>query len=665
MTRPIGRMLFATLCLFALAATAHAQWTAPTPEELSMTAQPEVPGASAVYLYREEDTEDDLHDFSIYARIKILNEGGKDFGTVELPYNSGGHAHIDITDIEGRTIHADGTIIPFTGKPFTKLIEKTSTTKVMSKVFSLPSVDVGSIVEYRYKVRYEDNYYIPPDWYIQSKLFTRKAHYQWKPTARELNFEDIGPVHSIAWFPILPKGAEVKLTSLPGGLKKTFALDISDVPPTPTEEYLPPMGSLSYRVFFYYNAYPTGDEFWAKTSKNWAKRQDKFIGPGSAVKTAVQSLTDPGDAPLVKLHKIYAEVMNLENTDFTREHSAAEDKSNGVHEIRNTDDVLTRKRGSGDQLAELFVAMARAAGFKAYVASITNRDRSLFLKGYLSLNQLDDDIAIVTVDGKDLFFDPGQRFMPFQHLAWKHTFAQGIRQTDKGADFFMAPAESYTATRIQRIAELTLAHDGEASGTIRLIYTGVAALRWRQASLTGDATSLDHDLTETCEHLLSNGAEVRLKSIEKLTDYEEPLTVSFTVKSPIASSAGRRMLIASDLFESDAKPTFSSRERKYAVYFHYPYMVQDVVRIHLPGDLAIESLPKQNQSMFKKFAAYNFRTEQTPTTYTIRRDLLLGEMIYPVEEYPELRTFYTAFEAQDHEPVVLKPIPATAAPAGN
>ncbi len=658
-------LLIAALSLLS-AATAQAQWIPSTPEELSMTAQPEVPGASAVYLYREETTDDDNHNFSIYYRLKILNEGGKDLGTVELPYDTGGAARLGVTEIEGRTIHADGTIIPFTGKPFTKLIEKSSTSKYMSKVFSLPSVEVGSIVEYRYKVRYEDNYFIPPKWEIQSKYFTRKAHYQWKPTVRELNFEDIGPVHSISWFPILPKGSDVKLTELPGGLKKTFSLDMANIPPTPNEEYLPPLGSTTYRVFFYYNAYPTGDEFWAKSSKNWAKRQDKFIGPGPAVKAAAQSLTAPGDAPMVKLHKFYAAVMKLENTDFTREHTVSEDKSNGIREIKNTDDVLTRERGSGDQLAELFVAMARAAGLKAYVATVTNRDRSLFLRGYLSLGQLDDDLAVVNIDGKDLFFDPGQRYMPFQHLAWKHSFTDGIRQTDKGANFFTSPGEPYTATRIQRIAELTLARDGEATGTVRLIYTGVAALRWRQASLTGDATSLDHDLTETCEQLLGKGAEVKVKSIEKLTDYEEPLNVSFSVKASVASSAGRRILLASDLFEAEAKPTFTNKERKYAVFFHYPYMVQDVVRIHLPSDLAVESLPKEEKTQFKNFAAYYFRTEQTPSTYTIRRDFLLGELVFPVEEYKDLQTFYTGLESQDHEPVVLKPtVTVTKVPIGN
>src|SRR5271170_3977364 len=150
-----GRSLFRLSLLSALislpAAIAHAdqQWTPPTPEELSMTSQPQVPGASAVYLNREETTDDKLHMFSIYVRLKVLNELGKEFGNVELQYahaSEGGS--VTVEDIQGRTIHPDGTVIPFTGKPYDKLIEKTQGVKFLAKVFSMPDVTVGSIIEY-------------------------------------------------------------------------------------------------------------------------------------------------------------------------------------------------------------------------------------------------------------------------------------------------------------------------------------------------------------------------------------------------------------------------------------------------------------------------------------------------------------------------------------
>ena len=110
--------------LVASSVPLHAQqWIAPTPAELSMTSIPEVPGAPAVYLYREQTTDDSLHMFSFYVRLKVLTDGGKEYANVELPFISGSDG-FTFDSIAGRTIHPDGSIVPFTGKPYEKVIEK-------------------------------------------------------------------------------------------------------------------------------------------------------------------------------------------------------------------------------------------------------------------------------------------------------------------------------------------------------------------------------------------------------------------------------------------------------------------------------------------------------------------------------------------------------------
>jgi hypothetical protein len=422
MTRTSGRLLCCASLIGTLltltSPSARAQWTPPTPEELSMTAQPEVPGASAVYLFREETTDDRLHMFSIYTRLKVLTEGGKEYANVELPYSTGESGRA-IDDIQGRTIHPDGTIIPFTGKPYEKLIEKTRGAKVMAKVFTLPNVEVGSIIEYRYTLRYSDTIFFAPEWYIQSDLWTRKGHYVWRPV--DLNhinlMGDRGDRSTIiAWTPILPVGTTVQQTRLPGsGVKDgqtTLEVNAHDIPPAPDEDFMPPIQSLTYRVLFYYSAYRSTEEYWKNEGKLWSKTRDKFIGPGHGVIAAVKDLTPPSDSQEQKLRKLYAAVMQLENTDYTREHTSSEEKAEGFKEVHNTDDIWARKRGNDDQLTELFVAMARAAGMKAYLADVTNRDRHLFMRSYLSFDQLDDYLAIVNIDGKEQYFDPGSRYCP-------------------------------------------------------------------------------------------------------------------------------------------------------------------------------------------------------------------------------------------------------------
>ncbi len=665
-----GRSLFRLSLLSAFTvlsafATRAEQWTPPTPEELSMTSQKEVPGAGAVYLFREETTDDKLHMFSIYVRLKVLTERGKEHGNVELSYaKAHGGGGFTVDDIQGRTIHSDGTIIPFTGKPYEKLVEKTQGVKVMAKVFSLPDVEVGSILEYRYKLRYDDNSLKSPDWYIQTDLWTRKSHYLWKPINLNGNIIVTGArgqvKNFIAWASVLPQDATVTQTPIIGTDQTLLELNVHDIPPAPDEDFMPPIRSATYRVLFYYAGYRTVDEFWKNEGKYWAKTEDKFIGPGSVVSAVVKDLVVPTDTADQKLRKIYAAVMKLENTRYTREHSIQEEQAQGFKEVHNTDDIWTRKRGSDDQLAALFVAMARAAGLKAYVGIVTNRDRNLFIKNYLTLSQLDDAIAIVSVDGKDEFFDPGTRFCPYGHLAWTHTYTEGIRQTDAGSDYFGTPGETYKYSRVQRIANLSVSDQGALSGTITMSYSGDPAVHWRQRYVEGDSASLEREVRTSVERLMPAGVELKVISINKLEDYEQPLVANIEVKGTLGSSTGKRVLLPGDIFEASSQPSFPHEKREIPVYFEYPQMTQDAVRIRFPKTFSVESLPAGDNTVFEKAIGYILSTESTPDSFTVRRNYILGEIVYQAAKYPAFRTFYSKMENKDHESVVLTTAPTTA-----
>ena len=640
-----------------------------------MTSIPQVPDAPAVYLFREETTEDKLHMHSYYVRLKVLTEGGKDYANVELPFLSGGGNAID--SIAARTIQPDGSIVLFTGKPYDKLIEKSQGSEVKAKVFTLPAVQVGSILEYRYKIRYDDQYVQSPDWYIQSELYTMAAHYNWKPTSSMVTTNDDRgeTVSSIAWTPLLPPGVAVKQTAIIGASQRQFGanegggtqldLVVHDIAPLPHESDMPPMNSLSYRVLFYYTSYKTTAEYWTREGKRWAKDRDKFIGPGSAVKGTVKELVAAGDTDEQKLKKIYDAVMLLENTNYSRSRGVQEEKAAGLKPVANTDDVLIRKRGTDDQLTQLFVAMVRAAGMKAYLMAVTNRSQRLFLPSYLSMYQLDDYIAIVPVNGKDLFFDPGERYCTFEHLAWQHTLTGGLRETETGTALVSTPSELLSASTTKRVGDLKLDDQGVASGSVTLTYTGAPALVWRQRALRGDDTSLNGELRRHLEDELPGGTDVRVTDVANLADPDKPLIIKYEVKGAVGSATGKRLLLPGSLFEVNARPKFTEPKRELAVDMHFPEVVQDAVRYSYPASLTVESSPAGDLGKMANVAAYSFSDKPVGNTITLYRNLTIGKTYFLPEEYPELRAFYGKLDAKQGESLVLTRADASAAkPAG-
>jgi hypothetical protein len=674
--RRMGAWVWMAVAVSGVACAQQASFMPPTPEELSMTSLPGYPGAAAVVLNREETTKDDLHSVFHYERIKILTKDGEKYANVTLPFvtfaqnesqQNGNDKTLD--EITGRTIHADGTIIPFTGKPYLKVLEKGQDVKYQERVFTLPDVEVGSIIEYRYATRIADNIYEAPDWYIQGELYVKHAHYVWYPTSVELE-DSRGPVTTITWFPILPDGVKIERRDIPHSQFtrepiQVFELTIKDVPPEVREAYMPPIKSFSYRVMFNFTAEHSAAEWWKNEGKDWSKRMDSFADPNSELKKETAEITSGATNDDQKLQKIYVAVMKLENTHYTRAHDKQEDKAEGGHQVKNAADVLSHKRGSETQLTALFVGMARAAGMKAYFMYVPDRSEEIFIPGWMSFRQFDDVIAIVNVDGKEMYFDPGCRYCAYGHLAWQHTVVQGLRQSDKGTEFGGTPSDDFKFNQVARVANLKMDDGGQITGTIDLTFSGAEAVEWRHTALSGDEESLNHLLRTHLEDMVPRSLQVKVDKIENVAEYDQPLKVSYDVTGTLGTRTGKRILLPSDIFLSGESAPFADEKRQEAVYFHYPLYVQDAQRINLPATMSVEALPDSARFDLPKQEAYTLSVVGDAKGFTTRRNYVQGELLVMPKDYDSLRKFYGQFEGKDKESVVLKAAPAVAASSGN
>ncbi len=665
----VRRFAFVFALLLPTTAARAQQWIAPTPEELSMTSIPEAPDAKAVVLYRDELTDDDNHMRSRYFRIKILTEAGKDLGDVRIAFDrrtdGGGYS---VESIEGRTIQPDGTILPFKGKPYEKVVDQGNGYKRAYKVFSMPAVQVGSILEYRYKLRWEDNIFWSPEWDIQTDLYLRKGHFLWRPTNKELLHTSRGgheaTTSMLVWSDALPKGVTLQKTTLPTG-RLLLEVNVQNIPPFGLEEYMPPIQSTAYHVYFYYSPYRTPVEFWKAEGGYWSGEANKFIGNSGFIRDAAVAATAGTAGDEDKARKLYALAQTIENTDFSRTHSKVEEKNEGLKETRTAEDVLRRKRGTSDQIAMTYVALARAVGLNASVMVVSDRAFQTLNVNWLDFSrQLGDEIAIVNYGGSDHYLDPGSPFCNFGHLAWNHAQSAGVRQNGKETLLLPTPGEGYKDSRTARVADLKLEDGGHVTGTVSLTFSGSPATEWRQSALRSDDAELREDLTKHVQSLLPGGTEAKITALTGVTDSSAPLKVVFAVSGNLGSSAGSRVVLPSDIFVEHARPVFPHTQRDQPVYFHYASMTQDAMRIVFPAGFTVESAPAEDKLMLKTSAAYMQRSKQQGNSVTVWRDLMFGEIYYPLDEYPDLRKFYRDFEHKDHGSIVLKRIAASASAGG-
>jgi hypothetical protein len=642
--------LLASLCTLTCAfpVVLSAQFQSPSKEELEMTSDSKAPGADAVYLYREEKTDDNLHYHSYYVRLKVLTEKGKELATVRTPYE---RRNFKVTDIQGRTIHRDGTLIPLTAKPSDLTDVKTKDFQVNTMVFTLPNVEVGSILEYRLQIRYEDSTVSSPTWQIQQPYFVHKAHYQFEPSRYLADITDSrgNAANNLMYALILDNGTKMK-----HDVTGRFSLDVDDVPPVPKDDWMPPLNTINWRAEFYYSGYPTGAEFWRNEGKRWSKETERFADPSKSLKNAIAELVAASDSDEQKARKIYAAVMKLDNTDFTREKSSAERKSEKLKAIRNAEDVWLQKSGSSDDLALLYVALARAADLHVYPMQVVDRDRAIFDPNYLTLSQLDDYIVDVVLNGKDVYLDPGQKMCPFGLLHWKHSFASGLRLTDNGSVGATTPMGSYTTTAFDRVADLNIDEAGNLKGTARFILTGQEALYWRQLSIRNDETEVKKQFDEAIRAYIPDGVQADFNHFIALPDYNSNLVAMVDVSGNLGTATGKRFFLPGLFFEAHARHPFVAQDKRTTlVDVHYPKMEGDQVTYHLPTGFAVETAPQTADISWPSHAVFKVKTSVSGNDVTVVRTVAFNFAVLPSKDYGDLHDFYQKIATADQQQLVL------------
>jgi hypothetical protein len=648
-----------------------AQFQEPTNDELKMTSDPKAPGADAVYLDINEVANDPMHYQSTYVRIKIFTEKAKELATVDLPYLK---RSSKITDIKGRTIHPDGTVVPLNVKAEDLMMSKTGEHEIGKKVFTLPSVEVGSILEYRYEVRYDEDLFSSPTWEIQRPYFVHKAHYEFKPFKEFMPAGTPGTdtnmylvdsrgrtVTSLIWWHRLPPGVEVK-TSVNG----SYSVDVTDVPPAPDEEWMPPIQSLLYRVGFFYSYAHNADAYWASEPKFWAKDVDKFAEPSKAIKEAVAGLVAANDSDLDKAKKLYDAVQALDNTDYSRRKTASELKELKIKEVKHAEDTWSQKSGSSEDIAMLYLAMLRAAGLTAYAAKVVDRDKATFDKSNMNVDQFNSTIVVLSTGGKQIVLDPGEKMCPLQTVNWRHSYSVGLGENADGASLVVTPMQQYKENSTVRMADLYLDAQGGITGQIRITMIGQAALRWRQEALRNDDAEVKKQYDRTLEQIVPEGVEAHVDHFLGMDDPYTNLMAVVNVKGSLGTATAKRLLLPGFFFETRGHVPFVNEEMRITpVDMHYGDRVTEEVTYHLPPGMTVEGTPQDANISWPGHAIFVAKSLTEPDKIVIAQTLSAAFTIVKPEEYQDLRGFYQKVAAADQVQLVLKVAPAAPEGKGN
>lgn len=275
--------------------------------------------------------------------------------------------------------------------------------------------------------------------------------------------------------------------------------------------------------------------------------------------------------------------------------------------------------------------------------------------------ELNANVVLVKLNGKDVYFDPGAAFTPYGLLPWYETATAGLKLDKDGGTWIQTNLPVSADSRIERSGNLRLTTEGALEGKLRFSFTGLEALSRRVEERNQDDAERKKFLEEQVKEYVPVGLEVELTNKPDWKSSEAPLVAEFDVKVPgWAASAGRRALLPAALFGNTEKHLFEHAIRVWPVYFSYPFKKVDDLTIELPLDWRVGSLPKP-MDHDAKAAEYTLKVENKNGTLHIQRELRFDLLMVPKESYPVLRNFFAAVRTQDEQPIVLQPGGSSAA----
>ncbi|MGP0007338.1 MAG: DUF3857 domain-containing protein [Methylocella sp.] len=592
---------------------------------------------------------------SQYIRIKILTNRGRDrWSTVTIPILP----RHRITGVEGRTIQPDGSVLELKKEAiFERDLSKTGDLRVKSLSFTLPGVEAGSIIEYRWKDE-------------------RDAKFE---PYRRIDFQLDIPIRIVRYW--------IKPFSAPG-FNSTMAaqnfhcrpnlqydgngwqlLTLSDVPVFKAEPRMQPPDQLRAWSLVYYrpaSAKLDPDQFWTERGKETYNRYKPLLKVSKTIREKAAGLTvqaKTGDEKMLLLVDFCKSGIKNSQTEAVTAEERQEKEKN-----KNPEETLQQGIGTAEDIRYLLVALASAAGLEARLAELPSRQTAIFDRSFTDPFFMTGRAVAVKIGDSWRFYDPSATYVPRGMLPWAHEGVDALITDPKEPVFVTTPVSKPEQTVTRRQGTFRLGDDGTLEGDIQLEYTGhEAAARKAIAERLSDAQR-EEALKNTVKHYAS-AAEVSSIKIDNASDPEKPLIYRCHVQvSGYAQRTAKRLLFAPSFFQQGAPPVFPVKERRNPVYFEYPWVDEDKIVFELPAGFQLEEPRIPAPMHLGRLGEYEVHAHVVNKTQLVfERRFVCGDngiMLVPVTAYPELKTAFDAIAQGDEQSIslILAPGASAAAP---
>ncbi|MDZ7378624.1 MAG: DUF3857 domain-containing protein, partial [candidate division KSB1 bacterium] len=566
--------------------------------------------------------------FTLFERrrvVRIFTRRGERFANVVVPYSADSHVEM----LQARAISPEGHISVVEPKRIYDVTLYPSFifySDQRAKLFAVPGIEPGSVVEYKYRVRIPTRSFWH-SWTFQEDIPVVKSSFRvLAPGEWKVNYR----VHGLEVRP--------RVTKAPAGFKAEYVWEVTDVPavvrelsmPPPRESYarleLAPVGMTTWNdVAAWYNALV---EPQSKVSKEISRKAREVVGDASTEWEKMKRL-----AMWVRDNIRYLAVEI--GIGGYQPHPAAE--------------VLANRYGDCKDVATLLCAMASAVGIETeqvLVSTWQNGVPDTSLPSPFHFNH-----AMVfwpAAPDSGLWIDPTDKGTPFGELPWydQGVFVLRVKRDGTGGVVRTPrrhPAANRTAVRwYARMQEQGAA---EVHGTTVLRGAPAAELRKELANLsaTERARWLEWDLASRCP-----GIKLAAWEVQGMEPEADSVKLTYDFGSPgFAVRTGAVLGLRPAQFSLLELPSlFRSPERRFPIRFRFGVTQEFTLHLTLPQGYRLLSQALSDSLRSEHGAATWSWFPTTDGLFARIEYRLTGAEVSPTQ-YPAFRAFLDSVQVRD------------------
>ena len=577
--------------------------------------QEEYPQASALVLLSDEKfdvSEDNTAVFERHFIVKILNDRGKDFGEIEIGYDST-FEKVDL--IYARTIKSDGEVVQVGDKHIrdvSKYMNFPLYSNARALIVSMPEIAVGSVIECKVKI-YRSRLVNEKDFYVGYLLQESEPVILGKftlsfPKNRKINSLIIN--EDFNYFNAKPTP---KITE--DNNKKIYYWEFRSIPEVIPEPEMPPTTEVV--TAFLMSTF----ESWEDIYNWWWNLAKDKISVNKQIKEKVQELIKDKKTDIEKAQAI----SNWCAADIRY---VAIEYGQAGHEPHQAEDIFKNKYGDCKDQAVLLVSMLKEAGFDAYLVLIGTKGVFKLEESFPAL-LFNHAIASVKINDELIFLDPTGETVGFGDLPSGDQDRKVFVFFEEEGKVLTTPLFPANHNRTETKTTITIESDETIQADREVVTYGIFNQAQRYWLKYTKPILIEETLREKANSI-SPGSELLDYKIENLEDPQKSIKLSYKFKGPeYLIKAGEARIIPQ--LGSINISSVAKEERNYAIDKNVLSSNKKVIEFNIPDNFNVRFMPESityNTKWFDFINKYDFNNGKiiftqekiAKTTYISKED---------------------------------------------